>query len=135
MGYEVADLTAELSAAREEGAKTERTCAELSETLEEEREAKGAAEASLSSLEEHQSFLLEELKNDSKAQKRILDLLRAEKADLERKAAADKDAIAAAEAEARAAGVARDELAAKLEAAQNLVERFDSEPFSYFSAK
>ena len=83
MGYEVADLTAELSAAREEGAKTERTCAELSETLEEEREAKGAAEASLSSLEEHQSFLLEELKNDSKAQKRILDLLRAEKADLE----------------------------------------------------
>ena len=118
MGYEVADLTAELSAAREEGAKTERTCAELSETLEEEREAKGAAEASLSSLEEHQSFLLEELKNDSKAQKRILDLLRAEKADLER---------------------ARDELAAKLEAkleaAQNLVEMFDSEPFSYFLAK
>ena len=50
LGYEVADLTAELSAAREEGAKTERTCAELSETLEEEREAKGAAEASLSSL-------------------------------------------------------------------------------------
>ena len=72
LGYEVADLTAELSAAREEGAKTERTCAELSETLEEEREAKGAAEASLSSIEEHQSFLLEELQNDSKSQERIM---------------------------------------------------------------